>query len=180
MERRTLLKIVSVLPAARLSEAASPTHCSTSGVGTEFADYRFAFFNAEEKALVDKLMEIIIPADGHSPGAHSARVPAFADLMLSTGPEEARKRWRSGLSAFRAAAEKERLENLVHRAALEEERPQSELGRFFVDLKRMTIDGYYTSSIGIHQELGYQGNVYRKEAPACDHPEHGGIDAGKG
>ena len=149
------------------------------GRGTEFANYRFAFFNAEEQALLDKLMEIIIPADEHSPGAHSARVPAFADLMLSTGPEEARKRWRSGLSGFRTAAEKERLEDVVHQAALEEQHPQTELGRFFVDLKRMTIDGYYTSSIGIHQELGFQGNVYRKQAPACDHPEHGASDAAK-
>jgi hypothetical protein len=37
----------------------------------------------------------------------------------------------------------------------------------------MTIDGYYTSSIGIHQEMGYEGNEYRKAAPACNHPEHG-------
>jgi len=173
MERRTLLKIVSVLPAAGLGEAATPTHCSTSGVGTEFAEYQFAFFNAEEQALLNTLMEIIIPADEHSPGAHAARVPAFADLMLSTGPEEARKRWRSGLSAFRTAAQKDRVQNVLHRAALEEQHPQTELGRFFVDLKRMTIDGYYTSTIGIHQELGYEGNEYRKQAPACDHPEHG-------
>jgi len=173
MERRTLLKIVSVLPATGLGQAAEPTHCSTSGAGTEFADYRFAFFNAEEQALLDRLMEIIIPADAHSPGAHLARVPAFADLMLSTGPEEARNHWRGGLSAFRAAAQKDRLEDVVRRAALEEQHPQTELGRFFVDLKRMTIDGYYTSSIGIHQEMGYEGNEYRKAAPACNHPEHG-------
>lgn len=173
MERRTLLKIVSVLPAAGLANGAAPTHCSTSGVGTDFVDYRFTFFRAEEQALLDRLMEIIIPADEHSPGAHAARVPAFADLMLSTGPEEAKSHWRSGLAAFRAAAEKDRLEDVVHRAALEEQHPRTELGKFFVDLKRMTIDGYYTSSIGIHQELRYEGNEYRKEAPACHHPEHG-------
>ncbi len=173
MERRTLLKIVSVLPATGLGEAATPTHCSTSGMGTEFADYRFAFFNAEEQALLDRLMEIIIPADEHSPGARAAKVPAFADLMLSTGPQDARDRWRSGLAAFRAAAEKIRLEDLVRRAASEEQHPRTDLGKFFVDLKRMTIDGYYTSSIGIHQEMGYEGNEYRKTAPACNHPEHG-------
>jgi hypothetical protein len=173
MERRTLLKIVSVLPAAGLADAATPTHCSTSGVGTDFGNYSFAFFNAEEQALLDRLMEIIIPADEHSPGAHAARVPAFADLMLSRGPEESRNHWRSGLAAFRGAAEKGRLDDVVQRAALEEQHPHTELGRFFVDLKRMTIDGYYTSTVGIHQEMGYQGNEYRKAAPACDHPEHG-------
>lgn len=173
MERRTLLKIVSVLPATGLGQAAAPTHCSTSGVGADFADYRFAFFNAEEQALLDRLMEIIIPADDHSPGAHAAKAPAFADLMLSTGPQATRDHWRSGLAAFRAAAQKDRLEDVVRQAALEEQHPRTELGRFFVDLKRMTIDGYYTSSVGIHQEIGYEGNEYRKAAPACNHPEHG-------
>jgi hypothetical protein len=36
----------------------------------------------------------------------------------------------------------------------------------------MTVDGYYTSSIGIHQELRYQGNAYLKEFIGCTHPEH--------
>jgi hypothetical protein len=36
----------------------------------------------------------------------------------------------------------------------------------------MTIDGYYTSKIGIHQELEYQGNTALAEFEGCTHPEH--------
>ncbi len=36
----------------------------------------------------------------------------------------------------------------------------------------MTIDGYYTSAIGIHKELEYKGNTALAEFPGCTHPEH--------
>jgi hypothetical protein len=117
-------------------------------------------------------MELIIPADDHSPGAKAARVPAFADLMVSTGPDGAKTAWRAGLSAFRAAAEAQPLETVLAQAASEERAPRSELGRFFIELKRMTVNGYYTSSIGIHDEMGYVGNQHLTAAPSCDHPEH--------
>lgn len=163
MDRRTVLK---VLTASTLRAA------NQCGSGSDFAAYRFVFFNPEEQVLVERLMELIIPADDHSPGAKAARVPAFADLMISTGPDRAKTSWRTGLSAFRAAAQTEPLESVLARAASEENAPASELGRFFIELKRMTVDGYYTSTIGIHDEMGYVGNQHLMAAPACDHPEH--------
>ena len=170
LERRTLLKVLSagaVAPEALLSAA---SHCSSSGLGTEFDNYQFAFFTAEEQALAGKLMELIIPADSHSPGALAARVPAFADMMLARGSENARKAWRSGLAAFQTS--KQSPEETLAQAASEEESPMSDLGRFFVELKRMTVDGYYTSKIGITDELRYDGNQHLTAAPQCTHPEH--------
>jgi hypothetical protein len=51
-----------------------------------------------------------------------------------------------------------------------EARPQTDLERFFVTLKQMTVVGYYSSEIGIHQDLEYQGNAYVSEFPECTHP----------
>jgi len=34
-------------------------------------------------------------------------------------------------------------------------------------VKRATIEGYYTSAIGIHQGLQYQGNTALSEFPGC-------------
>jgi hypothetical protein len=31
----------------------------------------------------------------------------------------------------------------------------------------MTVNGYYSSEIGIHQDLEYQGNTYVAEFPEC-------------
>ena len=44
--------------------------------------------------------------------------------------------------------------------------------RFFVAIKGLTVDGYYTSQVGIHQELHYKGNAYLKDFVGCTHPEH--------
>ena len=170
MDRRTLLKI---LPAVALPEGLvrGANLCAANG-GSRFEDYAFAFFSADEAELAGRLMEIVIPADANSPGAKEARTAAFADLMLSSGPEDARKRWREGLASFRLEAERTSLEAAVAKAAEEEDQPRTELGQFFVALKRMTVDGYYTSEIGIHRDMKYQGNEHLSASPRCDHPEH--------
>jgi hypothetical protein len=40
--------------------------------------------------------------------------------------------------------------------------------RFFIELKRLTVRGYYTSKIGIHDELQYKGNRILQEFVGCD------------
>jgi hypothetical protein len=40
--------------------------------------------------------------------------------------------------------------------------------RFFKELKRITVQGYYTSKIGIHDELRYKGNRILQEYVGCD------------
>jgi hypothetical protein len=87
MERRTGLKVLTALPLH------AADRCGTK---SEVA----SFFTQEELALLEGLMELIIPADDHSPGAKVARVPAFADLMISTSSEQTKAFWRSGLAAF--------------------------------------------------------------------------------
>lgn len=144
MERRTVLKVLSALPLHAADQCGSK-----SQVGS--------FFTPEELALLEGLMELIIPADDHSPGAKAARVPAFADLMISTSSDATKAFWRNGLAAFRGQP----LESML-----------VEGSPFFIELKRMTVDGYYTSEIGIHQEMGYIGNEHRTSAPSCDHAEH--------
>jgi hypothetical protein len=57
-------------------------------------------------------------------------------------------------------------------AAANEENPTSDLERFFVLLKQMTVNGYYTSATGIHKEMEYIGNTYLVSFPECTHPEH--------
>jgi gluconate 2-dehydrogenase gamma chain len=43
--------------------------------------------------------------------------------------------------------------------------------RFFRLIKNLTADGYYTSRIGLVQELGYAGNTALSRFPACPVPE---------
>lgn len=43
---------------------------------------------------------------------------------------------------------------------------------FFTALKSMTIVGYYTSEVGVREELGDDGMLFFQEFKGCTHPEH--------
>jgi hypothetical protein len=61
---------------------------------------------------------------------------------------------------------------IIANIAANETNPQSSLDRFFVRLKNMTVDAYYTSEIGIQKDLRYSGNQYVLKFEGCTHPEH--------
>jgi hypothetical protein len=73
---------------------------------------------------------------------------------------------------MREEANRSSLTEALERAAAKEENPASDLERFFVLLKQMTVNGYYTSEIGIHKDMEYVGNAYLGAFPPCTHPEH--------
>ena len=129
------------------------------------------FFTKEEFAMVDELSELIIPTDNHSPGARAAQVAAYIDARLADSLEnEPKQIWRDGLSrinalsqdmngtSFMQATPKQRVA-LLSRIAKNEEKPETPEEHFFRELKSLTAHAYYTSKIGIHQELEYKGNV---------------------
>jgi len=141
------------------------------------------FFGEAELATIAIISELIIPADEHSPGARAAGVSDFIDLMVSESSAEVKTLWRNGLAAldrlssqklsvaFRGASAEQQIAILTA-ISRNEYRPRTTEERFFVAIKSMTVDGYYTSQTGIHQELQYKGNAYLKEFNGCTHPEH--------
>lgn len=175
MERRTVLKLVAagVLPG---SSGLLQLGCAPS-------DYRPEFFSASQLDLLDALSELILPADEHSPGARSAKVARYIDVMVADGPSDLQASWQSGLGAVSELAQ-QRFERdfldcdaaqqdaIMAEMARSEDEPQTVAERFFGRLKQMTLDGYYTSEVGIHQELGYRGNTAVDEFPGCTHEAH--------
>jgi hypothetical protein len=130
-----------------------------------------AFFTKEEFRMLDLLAELIIPADEHSPGAREARVAAYIDKSLAEAlrPEE-RESWRAGLAAlndlsfsfahcrFNQASSEQQVD-LLKQIARNEQQPHTTAEHFFVRLKSNVAFAYYSSSVGIHQETAYLGNV---------------------
>ena len=172
MERRAVLKIVAFTALSQKLNAlpgAAMDHMQAAPTATA---YTLQFFSEEESRILDQLMEMIIPADDHSPGAHEARANLFADLMVATSDDSVKKQWRDGIGLIREAAMGSSLAEALRRAAVNEENPTTDLERFFVMLKQMTVNGYYTSATGIHQEMEYVGNAYLGAFPSCTHPEH--------
>lgn len=141
------------------------------------------FLRPDERRTVEVLSELVIPADARSPGAKAAGVPEFIDYLLTGADAGTQWIWRDGLDAldrastgrfgrrFADSAESEQLA-MLNEMSLGERNPGSPLEHLFVEIKTRTIQGYYTSEIGIHRELEYKGNQFLEEFVGCTHPEH--------
>lgn len=126
------------------------------------------FFTTEEYAMVDELTEIIIPKDEKSAGAKAAGVAAYIDQRLAEAVDGSeREEWRKQLSQIRSkgflASAPARRIGIV--ASIEKE-------PFFAKLKAETVRGYYTSSVGIHDEMDYKGNTLQQGEYAGFLPPH--------
>jgi len=167
MKRRTMLGLAASLIAVSDSLRAQPAAARGAT--------RKGYLLLAEMSLLDALAEIIIPADEHSPGAHDAGVAADLDMWLAIlvkAPDDAKKKpaaFREGLKAIDALARKSHKKNfvactseqriaLVAALAATEKKAGTVAEKFFVECKRVVAHSYYTSEIGIHGEMQYQGN----------------------
>ena len=132
--------------------------------------YRPIVFSPGDFKLLTGLVELIIPTTD-TPGGAAAEADRYIDEESVANPE-ARNALQTGFRLLREAG----FETM---AGPEREKLLSEWseaggakGAFFKALKDMTIDAYYSSEIGLVQELGYQGNTFLAEFPGCRHPEH--------
>ena len=175
MERRTVLKLVAagVLPGSN----------DLVQLAVAQDRYKPEFFSVSDFDLLDALTEVILPSDDHSPGARTAMVARYIDVTVSDASGAVQHRWRAGLKAVSALAENRfergfdecspaQQDQVVAEMSRNEAGPRSEIERFFALVKEATIDGYYTSQVGIHEDLGYKGNTAVDEFPGCTHGGH--------
>lgn len=130
------------------------------------------FFTHDEFAMVSRIADLIIPKTG-TPGAVEAGVPEYIDYVVNSN-EEWRGLFRTGLQSLGGQGfmgMNERAQTAVLARFIDQ--PGDELpARFFRAIKSMTADGYYTSRIGLVDELGYVGNTVRESYPSCEVAEH--------
>ncbi len=169
--------VIPLVPAGDAAAAmTAPAAAATAAAGLKF-------LTPAQHHTVDTLAELIIPADDRSPGARAAKVADYLDFALSEASPQTRATWTEGLAALDAAsavqfgkpfaaAGADQQTTLLTAIAANEFAPMTPLEHFFREAKAKTIFGYYTSEIGIHQELKYKGNQYLPEFVGCDHPEH--------
>jgi Gluconate 2-dehydrogenase subunit 3 len=138
------------------------------------------FLTPQEHALVDEMSETIIPADSKSGGAKAAKVVDYIEQELRERANTARQAdFKEGLrlvdlmsqhycsKSFIDASSEERIAvfTVISSNIGMVELPEV---RFFRDLRSMTIDGYYSSKIGIHDDQDYKGNVVLQEYVGCE------------
>ena len=141
-------------------------------------------FDAHQNETVVVLSELIIPQTD-TPGAKAAKVNEFVDLVLSDASESDRKQFLKGLAwmdarsqelfgtDFMSAAPEQQTALLTILASPKNKAFEDQVGiDFFNAIKGLTITGYYTSEIGMKQELGDDGQLFFLEYPGCTHPQH--------
>jgi hypothetical protein len=194
IDRRTALRqiavggaviaTVPVLQGRDGAAAAGHGHAHPAAAPLAAEPWKPRFFNAHQNETVTVLSELIIPATD-TPGAKGAKVNEFIDLMLSEEEEGVRRSFVRGLAwmdrksrelfgaDFKDAKPDEQHALLVTLASGKNTSLEDQVGvEFFTAVKSYTINGYYTSEIGLIKELGYKGNTYLDEFPGCTHPEH--------
>jgi hypothetical protein len=141
---------------------------------------------AAQNDAVVTLTELIIPQTD-TPGAKAVGVNRFIDRVLYEANAADRDKFLRGLAwvdvrsktlsgkGFVAATPAEQTALLTRLAdetnKHEGDRPGVD---FFRAIKAMTISGYYTTQVGLQQELGDDGRLAMEEFVGCTHPEHQG------
>lgn len=149
--------------------------------------YKPQFFKPDEFRTVEALTETIIPSDG-TPGAKEAQVAQFIDFVVFSAAEfrpEMQREWIDGLRQLDllsrdkyarpfAEAMPQDQESLLMEISLPERAPGAEhpAFAFYSLVKGMTVDGFYSSKVGLIDVLGYKGLAVLSEFPGCTHPEH--------
>jgi hypothetical protein len=151
------------------------------------APYVPRFFKPDEFKTVEALTERILPTDD-TPGAKEARVARYIDFVVSAASEfqpSLQRVWTQGLSlldrlsrekyqrAFREIPTGDQ-EALLMAMSLPEHKPGASHPGFdlYRLVKEMTVEGFYTSRLGLIDVLGYKGLAVLSDFPGCTHPEH--------
>jgi hypothetical protein len=179
MERRELVQIM--VGTALAGPFAEAQHQRDAGPQAH-SPYTPRFFDAGQYRMLDELCELLLPADDSGPGAREAGVAGFVDTVLLYADADTQQRWRAGLAAVEAAAQREfgkgflecdagQHAAIMNLLAENESNPETELQRFFGALKRAAIEGFGLSEAG-KRALGYRGNTAVAGFQGCTHPEH--------
>src|SRR5262245_4350579 len=158
-------------------------HVHTSATPPAQEVYKPRAFSAADFAIISQIAERIIPVTD-TPGATGAGVPQYIDTVVSANPEH-KKRFQAGLhwinreskrrfrKKFMRLSESQQIEILIPLSEGVDSGREKEAGeKFFGLMKRLTADGYYTSQVGLVQELGYAGNTALEKFPSCEIHEH--------
>lgn len=177
----------AVLPLSGVSreelpgESGSVDEASATAAGTE-PKSGARFFTPAQHTLIEELSETILPADSHSGGAKAAKVADFIEQTVRESTDDRQKAiWREGLRLLESMSQHYNGKSFVNASTeekiavlkvLSDNEQLTELPevQFFRELKRLTVHGYYTSKIGIHDELKYQGNRVLMEFVGCGDP----------
>jgi gluconate 2-dehydrogenase gamma chain len=172
LSRRDLLQSIalSVTLGGLSPAAAQHVHSVAAEEKTSTGVYKAKALNPHEYQTLEKLADLIVPADEKSPGAVAAGACEFIDLLASQNPrlleiytggiawldQAAKRRFSTDFVGAKPNQQTALLDLIAYR---KNESPELGPGILFFDwARRMVVDAYYTSPAGI-KAIGYLGNT---------------------
>jgi hypothetical protein len=157
------------------------THGQRAAAAKTAAAWKPKVLTPPQNSTVITLSELIIPQTD-TPGAKAANVNRFIDGVLAERATDERaadegKKFLAGLTALDERAKTEFGKPFVDATPEQQTAMLTKLStppvdEFFEAIKSMTIIGYYTSEVGMRQEMGDDGTLFFAEFKGCEHPEH--------
>jgi gluconate 2-dehydrogenase gamma chain len=162
-------------------------HNASADQPADAGPYTPLFFRPDGFRAVEALTELIIPTD-ESPGAKEARVARYIDFIVSAAAEfnsSLQLEWTEGLQSLDRLS-RERYQRSFYELSTKEQHalleemslPEGNAAashpghQFYRLVKEMTVEGFYTSRVGLIDVLGYKGLDSLSEFPGCTHAEH--------
>jgi glucoside 3-dehydrogenase (cytochrome c) hitch-hiker subunit len=164
--------------------AVERAHLHAQRTARPAAAWKPAVLNAHQNATVIAITELIIPQTD-TPGARAAKVNEFIDFTLKDASPDTRSKFLDGLASIDERARKDFSSTFVASTPQQQtalltaiSAPEAKNGpdrtgaEFFEAIKSLTIIGFYTSQVGMRDELGDDGTLVFSEFKGCTHPEH--------
>lgn len=178
VDRRELFRIIGAGVVAG-NAAAQHEHPTLT---TKPGDYEPRVLSKEQYATLQRMLEVLLPADELSASARDAGVGMFLDTTLKYSDERIRQTWLSGLSAIDVVAKDTggstfgeldipAATALMTKIAENEAKPQTTAERFFILFKQAAIPAYYLSTEG-RKSLDYKGDTAVRDFAGCTHDNH--------
>ena len=136
-------------------------HLVQQATGADGGPYVLKALTLPEFRTLERLTDLIIPSENSKPGAVAAFVPEWIDTLLGVN-DELRSRYKKGLAWIDTAMTSRGAADFVTAAAPQQvalldliayqknRSPELDPGiDFFILVRRMTVDGFYTSRIGM-------------------------------
>jgi hypothetical protein len=172
ISRRDVLSRLALILVATgtLDEASAQEvhHLAAQGPTTN-GDYKPRSFTSHEFRTLERLTDLIIPVENGAPGAVAAGCAAWIDTISSEN-DELKRIYKDGFAWLDATMKSRSDVDFVTASPSHQTRlldvlayrrnQTAELApgiEFFSWVRRMTVDAFYTSEIGI-RDIGYRGN----------------------
>jgi hypothetical protein len=144
-------------------------HFAAQAAGGSGGAYTPKSFTAHEYRTLERLTDLIVPVENGKPGALAAGAAAWIDTISSENDtlkgiyrsgfawlDDAMK--KRGAADFAGATPDQQTAMLDLIAYRRNQSPELDPGmQFFTWVRRMTVDAFYTSEIGI-RDIDYRGN----------------------